>query len=94
MEHTIYLAALQGNETCRYAFYCIACGHKITLLTGMGRYGNLGAFHCPTCAKHYYATRDDYKIGKAYIYEHGKHPAGYTSGNKDPLITLNDLMEK
>ena len=90
MEHIIYLAASEGTEACRYEFFCMACGCRLILLTGLGRYGNLGAFRCPGCQKHYYATRDDYIIGNAYIYEHGSHPTGYLSGNKDPLITLRD----
>ncbi len=96
MNETVYLATIKGNESCRYEFSCIQCGYKVVLLTGEGRYGNLGAFECPHCGKQYYATRDDYMpgIAKGYVYEYGKQTAGYLSGNKNPLFTLMDVIGK
>lgn len=94
MNEKVYLATLEGSERCKYEFDCIQCSYKVTLLTGEGRYGNLGKFDCPHCGKQYYATRDDYKpgIAKGYVYEYGAHPAGYLSGNKNPLFVMEDVI--
>ena len=39
-----------------YNFDCVICKKEYELITGDGRYGNLGPFECPNCHKEYYAT--------------------------------------
>lgn len=95
MKNIIYLAALQGLEKHRYEFFCTDCGCGITLLTGYGRYGNLGSFCCPSCSKSYHATCDDYKISKAYIHEFTETDSKDDSLRKTRLlVTLDDLMQQ
>ena len=84
----IYLATLVGHEKLRYEYLCPSCMNTLTLLTGYGRYGNLGAFDCPICGAKYYATIDDNPDVKVYIHRFGEQPAGFMSGHGKPLAVL------
>lgn len=59
------------------------------LITGTGRYENLGEFACLYCSKKYYATIDDHQKPKCYIFESGKQPVStFDSESKKHSITL------
>ena len=58
-----------------YNFDCANCKREYELITGAGRYGNLGLFECPACHKEYYATIDDHQDPSLYIAEVGEQPA-------------------
>lgn len=58
-----------------YNFDCVNCKKEYELITGDGRYGNLGPFECPNCHKEYYATIDDHQDPSLYIAEAGEQPA-------------------
>ncbi|MDE5769742.1 MAG: hypothetical protein K2H82_10200 [Oscillospiraceae bacterium] len=64
-----------SSDGYHYLFSCITCQKETELITGMGRYGNLGEFHCPYCSKKYYATIDDHQKPKCYIFEIGEQPS-------------------
>lgn len=57
-----------------YNFTCESCKREYELITGDGRYGNLGSFECPNCHKEYYATIDDHQDPSLYIAEAGEQP--------------------
>ena len=63
-----------SSDGYHYLFSCVKCQKQMELITGMGRYGNLGEFHCPYCSKKYYATIDDHPNPKCYIFEIGEQP--------------------
>lgn len=58
-----------------YNFTCMGCKRDYELITGAGRYGNIGPFECPNCHKEYYATIDDHQDPSLYVAEAGKQPA-------------------
>lgn len=77
-----------------YLFSCVKCQKEVELITGMGRYGNLGEFYCPYCSKKYYATIDDHQKPKCYIFEIGKQPSSMLdSEGKKHGITLEQYGE-
>lgn len=57
-----------------YTFKCMKCDKEYELITGDGRYGNLGPFECPGCAEKYYATIDDHQNPSLYVARYGEHP--------------------
>ena len=57
-----------------YIFECMKCCNNYELITGDGRYGNLGPFVCPACGEKYYATIDDHQNPSLYVAKHGEHP--------------------
>lgn len=58
-----------------YFFTCLNCETKYELITGDGRYGNLGPFTCPKCNKEYYATIDDHQSPSLYVAVAGEQPS-------------------
>lgn len=58
-----------------YMFECMSCCQKYELITGDGRYGNLGPFECPNCGEKYYATIDDHQNPSLYVAKEGEQPA-------------------
>lgn len=68
------------KEGYHYLFTCKSCDKKYELITGGGRYGNLGEFSCPNCKEEYYATIDDFSDPCLYVYvvNNGEQP--------DPLL--------
>ena len=69
----IFICTLEkGNH---YIFYCMKCGKKYELITGDGRYGNLGPFECPSCSEKYYATIDDHQEPSLYVAIYGEQPS-------------------
>lgn len=78
-----------SSDGYHYLFFCIECGKKMELITGTGRYGNLGEFACLYCSKKYYATIDDHQKPKCYIFESGKQPVStFDSESKKHSVTL------
>lgn len=68
----IYICTVeQGNH---YVFKCMSCNQEYELITGNGRYGNLGPFNCPNCSEKYYATIDDHQKPSLYVAKYGEHP--------------------
>lgn len=57
-----------------YAFTCLNCSREYELVTGDGRYGNLGPFTCPNCQEKYYATIDDHQDPSLYVAMLGEQP--------------------
>lgn len=57
-----------------YNFTCMNCNREYELVTGDGRYGNLGPFECPNCHEKYYATIDDHQDPSLYVAELGMQP--------------------
>lgn len=64
-----------NNKGYHYDFNCMNCNGEYELITGDGRYGNLGPFKCPSCNKEYYVTIDDHQNPSLYISEIGEQPA-------------------
>lgn len=78
-----------SSDGYHYLFSCMECAKEMELITGTGRYGNLGEFHCLYCSKKYYATIDDHPKPKCYISESGKQPASmFDSESRKDGITL------
>lgn len=57
-----------------YFFVCPKCRTELELITGPGRYGNLGPFECPVCNAEYYATIDDHQNPCLYVANRGEQP--------------------
>lgn len=57
-----------------YIFKCMRCCNEYELITGSGRYGNLGPFECPDCNEKYYTTIDDHQKPSLYVARYGEHP--------------------
>ena len=77
-----------------YFFTCRNCESKYELITGNGRYGNLGPFTCPTCNKEYYATIDDHQFPSLYVAVAGEQPTSLLDGegrNRSIKIEYNGL---
>ncbi|MCQ2755133.1 MAG: hypothetical protein MJ231_08860 [bacterium] len=64
-----------GKIGYHYNFTCMECNVSIELITGEGRYGNLGPFKCPRCKAGYYATIDDHPDPSLYVAKEGEQPA-------------------
>lgn len=81
MEKIFICTSEQGNH---YIFKCMACNAEYELITGNGRYGNLGPFKCPYCFEKYYATIDDHQMPSLYVAKYGEHPSSMldTEGKK------------
>ena len=71
MEKIFICTVEKGNH---YIFKCMKCDNEYELITGNGRYGNLGPFECPSCAEKYYATIDDHQKPSLYVAKFGEHP--------------------
>ncbi len=71
MEKIFICTVEQGNH---YVFKCMSCDKEYELITGNGRYGNLGPFECPNCFEKYYATIDDHQKPSLYVAKYGEHP--------------------
>lgn len=69
----IYICAVEKGY--HYNFKCMNCGSEYELVTGPGRYGNLGPFECPKCGEKYYATIDDHQNPSLYVAKYGEHPS-------------------
>ena len=67
----IFICALEKGF--HYNFKCINCNQEYELITGGGRYGNLGPFECPRCNEKYYATIDDHQDPSLYVAKYGEH---------------------
>jgi len=68
------------------------CSKEYELITGNGRYGNLGEFECPKCGEKYYATIDDHINPSLYVAMHGKQPSSMLDreGKKRSIEIKND----
>lgn len=55
-----------------YIFNCMKCDRETELITGYGRFGNLGAFKCPYCSEKYYATIDDHIEPSLHVTRYGE----------------------
>lgn len=78
-----------SSDGYHYLFSCMKCGKKMELITGQGRYGNLGEFNCIYCSRTYYATIDDHQKPKCYIFETGKQPSSmFDLESKKKGVTL------
>lgn len=71
MEKIFICTVEKGNH---YVFKCMRCNKEYELITGNGRYGNLGPFDCPNCSERYYATIDDHQKPSLYVAKYGEHP--------------------
>ena len=69
----IYICTTQNGY--HYPFKCMKCNGEYELITGDGRYGNLGPFECPDCTEKYYATIDDHPNPSLYVARYGEQPA-------------------
>lgn len=72
MEKIYICTTDKGNH---YNFTCMKCGKEYELITGDGRYGNLGPFECTACFEKYYATIDDHQNPSLYVAKYGEHPS-------------------
>ena len=74
--HIVYVGCIERAWSFQVQFACPKCRKKITLRTGSGRYGNLGAFDCPYCRHNLYATIEDAPVDypEVSIFEAGKQP--------------------
>lgn len=71
MEKVFICIKEEGNH---YIFKYMKCKEECELITGDGRYGNLGPFECPNCFEKYYATIDDHQNPSLYVAKRGEHP--------------------
>lgn len=86
----IYICTVkEGNH---YIFSCMKCNKEYELITGNGRYGNLGEFECLNCGEKYYATIDDHVNPSLYVAMHGKQPSSMLDreGKKRSIEIKND----
>ena len=86
----IYICTVkEGNH---YIFACMKCSKEYELITGNGRYGNLGEFECPKCGEKYYATIDDHINPSLYVAMHGEQPSSMLDkeGKKRSIEIKND----
>jgi len=89
MEKILICTLGKGNH---YIFECMKCGEKYELVTGNGRYGNLGSFECPGCSEKYYATIDDHSEPSLYVALYGEQPASLldSEGKKRSIEIKNN----
>ena len=86
----IYICTVkEGNH---YIFNCMKCKKEYELITGNGRYGNLGEFECPNCTEKYYATIDDHINPSLYVTTNGKQSSSLLDdkGKKRSIEIKND----
>ena len=86
----IYICTI--NEENHYIFKCMNCNKEYELITGNGRYGNLGEFDCPNCKEKYYATIDDHQNPSLYVTKYGEQPSSMLDleGKKRRIEIKND----
>ena len=81
-----YLGKVQGRS------FTLVTIQKYELITGDGRYGNLGPFECPSCSEKYYATIDDHQEPSLYVAIYGEQPSSLldSEGKKRSIEIKNN----